>query len=387
MGKRHCGSIALARRASAATAPSRSGTVEPRRVLDLISHHDRISVVRIGCKGVVALAAVVITTAMGSGCGAYSQAGGAAQEPATLFLAGDGEMWVVDVADEDARQLAIRRLAPGDPPHRIAVRGDRLVFWGYDTLTTPVADPSRELETLAKDSWIWIPSDDPEAVWVGFLDNKRPNRARRLAELREIDADGTVLTRGVEPPDGSWPHVAMTAGLIFESPGRGVYLMDPDTGSVIRSFPHREIGDKGPAQGSVLASSTHDGRQMILTDFATGEQRPLAAPNGFAFEGWSAEFAPDGELLGVPMYPADRGDGAPRRLALVSLADGEVSIVPGSEVAAGYVMVAWSASGAQVFMTGGERFNERVITAYDLGTESARRLDIDIGDFYDFAAR
>jgi hypothetical protein len=71
---------------------------------DLISDHDRISVVRIGPKGVVALAAVLITAAMGSGCGASSPAGGAHQEPAKLFLAGDGEMWVVDVADEEARR-------------------------------------------------------------------------------------------------------------------------------------------------------------------------------------------------------------------------------------------------------------------------------------------
>ena len=347
---------------------------------------DRIPVVKMTPYGVAALAVALIGGTMLSGCGADSDAGGTEERSATLYLAGDGELWVVDVAEESARHVAIRELVPGDPPHRIAVRGERLVLWGYDTLATSADHPGREVEPIAKDSWIWIPSDNPEAVWVGYLDDERPNRARGLGELREIEADGTVLTQSVKPLDGAWPYAALSDGLLF-TPSGPVVLMDPVSGRVIRSIPWRKIGDMGPVHGNLLASAPHPGRRMVLTDFATGEQRRLAAPHGYSFDVWAAEFAPDGRSLAVPAHASDRGTGSQYRLALVSLNDCEVSLSRESEVPGGYVLVAWSAAGDQVFMTGGERFEKRVVVAYDLGADNARRVDVRVGDFYDIAAR
>ena len=39
-----------------------------------------------------------------------------------------------------------------------------------------------------------------------------------------------------------------------------------------------------------------------------------------------------------------------------------------------------------MFITGGERFDERTITAYRLGAARARVLRVAVGDFYDIAA-
>lgn len=58
-----------------------------------------------------ALAAVL------AGCGAEPQAPAEprAPRPAELVLAGDGELWTVDVASGRARHRKVEQLTPGDP--------------------------------------------------------------------------------------------------------------------------------------------------------------------------------------------------------------------------------------------------------------------------------
>jgi hypothetical protein len=79
------------------------------------------------------------------------------ERTSTLFLAGDGEMWVVDAEAAGAQHLRIPELAAGDPPHRIIAIDDRLALWGYDVLSVPIADPSGPPTTLANDGWVMIP--------------------------------------------------------------------------------------------------------------------------------------------------------------------------------------------------------------------------------------
>jgi hypothetical protein len=52
-----------------------------------------------------------------------------------LVLAGDQELWVVDVAGGTVRHRRLPQLSPWDPPYRIVRRGDKLVLWSYQTLT------------------------------------------------------------------------------------------------------------------------------------------------------------------------------------------------------------------------------------------------------------
>lgn len=60
-----------------------------------------------------------------------------------LFLAGDGELWVVDVVAERARRLRAPQLVPGDPPVKILRRGDGLAPWGYDVWRLDARRPER----------------------------------------------------------------------------------------------------------------------------------------------------------------------------------------------------------------------------------------------------
>lgn len=338
--------------------------------------------------GVAALALAL------AGCGeadtpAVQKAPGSETESATLFLAGDGQMWVVDVDAGQAEHLRIPELGAGDPPHRIVAIGDRLALWSYDVASVPAADPSTRPETLAKDGWIFIPAADPGRIWVGFLDPDSPATERGLGELREIDADGDVITRDVKPPDGAWPYAELTDGLLFQGPGP-IRLWDPDTERTLRTYPWQQIGDMGPVSGDLLASCVESCEPLILTDFATGEQRRIAAPEGLAFVAPEATFSPDGTTLAVPVKEAGGGwksfSTYGRQLALVDLEDETTEIVVGSEAPPGYVFTAWSSDGGQVFMTGGGPETDRVIVSYRAGDERARRLDVEVGDFYDIAA-
>jgi hypothetical protein len=306
----------------------------------------------------------------------------------TLFLAGDAELWTVDVDAERAEHLPMPELAAGDPPHAIAAIGDRLALWGYDVAGVPIADPSGSPTTLANDGWIFIPAAEADRIWVGFLDPESPVTERALAELREIDADGNVITRGVEPPHGAWPYAELTSGLLFQGPGP-VRLWNPESERTVRTYPWEAIGDMGPVTGDLLASCRESCDELILTDFAAGEQRRIQAPSGLAFVAFEAAFSPDGTTLAVPVKEAGGGwrsySTYDRELALVSLESGETEIVTDSTVSAGYVFTAWSPAGDEVFITGGERHAAREIVAYGLGELRARVLDVEVGDFYDIA--
>lgn len=308
----------------------------------------------------------------------------------TLFLAGDGEMWVVDVDAERADHLRMPdQLAAGDAPHRIAVIGERLALWSYDVTSVPTAHPSAPPTTLAEDGWIFIPGADRDRIWVGFLDPASPATERALGELREIDADGQVISRDVQPPRGAWPYAELTSGLLFQGSGR-IRLWDPEDERTVRSYPWEEIGDMGPVSGDLLASCFERCEELILTDFAAGDQRRIAAPAGLALVAPEGSFSPDGAILAVPVK--DTGGGwrsfstYDRALALVPLETGDIQIVPDSTVSPGYVFTAWSPDGGEVFITGGEGNAQRDLIAYRLGDDRARALDVELGDFYDVAA-
>ena len=333
----------------------------------------------------LALAATVVA------CGGGGEPAGPVREAAApsprLYLAGDGELWIVDVATERARHVRLRRLSPGDAPHRIVRRGRRLVLWGYRTY---VADPGfrRPPRTLVRDSWFFIPSAQLDRVWIAFLDLRSPETVRALRAVQEITAGGRVTVPAVRPPAGRWPQRALASGLLFSTGVRdGAYaLWEPVTRTVVRRFPAGALGEIGPAHGDVLASCPPPCGTLRLTDVRTGARRDVPAPSGLRFDVWAAAFSPDGRWLAVPVRRRGAGERAPRRLALVDLAPRTARLVAGSRVPPGYTLVAWSAGGRDVFITGGERFGARTIIAYRLGAARARVLNVAVGDFYDIAA-
>ena len=76
----------------------------------------------------------------------------------------------------------------------------------------------------------------------------------------------------------------------------------------------------------------------------------------------------------------------PHRLAVIELPSGNGRVVKGSKVPGGWVLVAWASSGNEVFLTGGSTRQSRVIVAYRLGEDRARRLAVEVPAFYGIAA-
>ena len=73
--------------------------------------------------------------------------------------------------------------------------------------------------------------------------------------------------------------------------------------------------------------------------------------------------------------------------AALSVVFTKVAVVPDSSVSPGYTLVAWSASGRDVFLTGGGAYaTPRVLVGYRRGALGAQTIHVDVGDFYDIAA-
>jgi hypothetical protein len=297
-----------------------------------------------------------------------------------LVLAGDQELWVVDVAGGSVRHRDLPKLSPGDPPYRIVRREDKLVLWSYQTLTL---DPSGTVQpsVLVRDSWIFIPSATSDRIWVGILDPNSPDTERRLKAVREVAVDGRVTVADVRPPEGRWPVAATSKALAFQSQGSGpgrLELWDPRTGEVLRRLP----GEFPVAShGDLLAWCRQSCARLHVTNVATGKDvqvRPPAGATGFAPE--KGVFSPDGKLLAVPVRT-----GPTWQLALVDRGAATAARIKGAAVQQDAVFVDWSASGATVFLAGGRQGEQRIFE-YRLGTSGARRLPVTVGDFFGMAA-
>jgi hypothetical protein len=312
----------------------------------------------------------------------------ATSEPVTkpgeprLVLAGAGELWVVDVAGGSVRHRRFPQLSVGDPPYWIVRRGDKLVLWSYQTLTLDPGSAARP-SVLVRDSWMFIPSAAPDRIWVGILDPTSPETERRLKAVREVAIDGGVTVADVRPPEGRWPVAATSSALVFQSHGSGqggdqLEVWNPVTGKVLR----RLSGEYAVAShGDLLAWCRQSCARLHVTNVATGREiqvRPPAGATGFAPE--KGVFSPDGELLAVPVRT-----GPTWQLALVDVGAATATRITGAAVQQDSVFVDWSASGETVFLAGGRR-GDQTIFAYRLGTASARRLPVKVGDFLGMAA-
>ena len=333
------------------------------------------------------LVLIVALTACSGGDGDSDTAAGGASpaKPAAgtrLYLAGDGELAVLDVASGRVQPRLVPELAGGDPPYRIVRRRARLVLYGGDTYVT---DMTLSTPTRLHTSWFFIPSAVEDRVWVALLDPESPDTVRALSGVAELTTDGVVTVAPVRPPGGRWPVGDTTSGLLFERPGGGLDVWDPAARAVVRRLPDAW---HGPTHGDLLAWCALGGKRagelLHLTDVSTATVRWQAGtPAGFtAFACAEGAFSPDGQTLALPVARADPY--GPSALALVEVGTGEVRIVPRSQVPGGYVFVTWASSGDEVFLTGGDS-EPRTVAAYRLGDEHARRLTVDAA-FYGVAA-
>lgn len=301
---------------------------------------------------------------------------------ARLFLAGDGELWVVDVATETARRFEMPELSPGDAPHRIARRDGELVAWGYHTL---LLDPSHVTapSVLASDSLIFLPSAVEDRVWIGIPDQDNTETAC-LQAVREVTVEGDVTVSDTRPPGCRWPVAAVIEGLVFQSRDDTLEVWDPTSGEVIRTLP----GVFPLAwQGHRLAWCDSRCEEAHISDFSSGADHVIPLPDGvFHFQGYEGAFSPDGSRLALVGLTAGNFTDADGQLVLVDVQTGEADAIEGTVVQPPYNFVDWAASGESVFITGGERSEQRKLVEYLPAEGSVRILSADVGDFYDMAA-
>lgn len=301
-----------------------------------------------------------------------------------LYLAGDGELWMIDLEGR-MRRVELPELSSGDAPYRIVRRGDRLVAWGYDTY---LLDPKLKASptVIVRDSWFFIPSAREDRVWIAFVDPESGD-SRRIKAVREVTVDGEVTVPDAHPPGGSWPERAVEDGLVLFSDGDWV-VWDPRSDTVKFRLDAENIG---PTHGNVLAWCDRSCGSVHFTDVATGSQNDVYPTDGFgAFDVASAAFSPDGRTLAVPVRSkADVGEfdqSVELQLALVDVASGTANVVQGSRVTSGYNFVEWASSGEYVFFAGGRTTEDRTIISYRVGDETARQLPVNVGAFYGVAA-
>jgi hypothetical protein len=300
-----------------------------------------------------------------------------------LYLPGDGELWRVDL-EGNVKHVELPQLAPGDPPYRIVRREDELVAWGYETL---LLDPALESppRVLIPDSWIFIPSAHEDRVWVSIMDPKTRDTDHAFEIIREVNVEGEVTVNDVKGPGGRWPERALEAGLVFSS-NDGWIVWDPASDSVVFRF---DADNLGPAYGNLIAWCDAGCRSVHITDVSTGSDKTVEPPDGWAaFDVWAGAFSPDGATIAVPVrHSIARGDSeSALQLALIDLEIGAVTAVEQSEVREGYNFAAWTLSGEYVFLTGGQRSEDRSIIVYRMGDPAAEHLKVDVGDFYGAAA-
>jgi hypothetical protein len=296
-------------------------------------------------------------------------AGCGSAEPRTavgpkLYLAGDNELWVVDADSGRVWHRFSSQLGPGDPPHKVLARGSRVV------MGQPYGDRA-----------FFLPSARRDRVWVVDL---RSSSGTAFA-VREVTVDGETTVAARRTPSPRWPLGAVRDGLLLEGNGQ-VMIWDPRTDRVVQhvAVPPALLG---PAAGDVVTACVDVYCPVLrLINISSGRVRVARAKHAEAFEPWAGAFSPDGRLLALPVRRPGQPATAPRRLALIDVATGRVADVRDSDVASGYNLVAWSADGRHVFITGGARGHRRTVVGFRLGTMRARPLDVRVGDFYDFAA-
>lgn len=242
----------------------------------------------------------------------------------------------------------------GDSTYWLALRDDRIVYWGSDgdaVYSTDLAfeGPAVKLGDARASSFrTFIPAADPDRVWL--IDGGGDG----IHSVQEVTADGDVTVPPVAPPKGANPSFALNAGLVFPSED-GDRVWNPKTGETILKLPQLSFA----AHGDLLAwcSSPADG--FRITDAGSGTERTIPPPPGLGqFECGPGAFSPDGSKLAVAMVEPGFHPGAPWQFALVDLQSDSATLIPGSvggtRPGPGYVDIAWAPSGDAVYIGEGD---------------------------------
>lgn len=287
-----------------------------------------------------------------------------------VFFAWSGELTAVDIEAGTSETIDVPELAAGD----LVRRGDHLVFW--DGATATYALHARNLTDdpimLAEDSWFFVPSANPDRVWIVVRDEARGTASHLFfSEVREVTVQGEVTASGPAMGD-AWVDGAVEAGVVFESQD-DLVVWDPVNRKVVRAFGNPLMA---ASHGNLVVWCRAWCPELHLTDVVTGAERTIYPPPGYdRFDGWDGEFTPDGRLFAVPVGNPPRYEGAVAA-AIVDIASGDVQVVPGSEEEEeGIPGLTWDPTGTRLFLAIG-RHGQFELRYFDLGADRAETAPV-----------
>jgi hypothetical protein len=308
--------------------------------------------------------------------------------PPRLYLASYQRMTIVNVPRERARTVKVPQSEAGDYPYNIVRRGGCFVVWSWvekSGYTVSALDSGMRARLLASRTRLFIPSSDPNRIWVLLGERTHPSGGPYRA-VRELSIQGEVTVPTVRLPGGRPPVASVGRWLLLFAPHRHSFIpWDPRTGETHPRLLWRRFGwPWATAYRNLLITCRRYCRSLLLTRVGARETGRIPAPNGYWFDESGGALSPDARRLAIPLLERkDAGQSVARRLAIVRLATGRVRIVPRSRVPDGYVYVSWASTGSCVYLAGGEE--RRTIVAYRLGARHAHRLHVRVGRFYGMA--
>jgi hypothetical protein len=238
------------------------------------------------------------------------------------------------VADPRTGEVRARRLAGGTLCYsEVMAVGDRVLYHGHRGRRGVLLSLPLSL------------SGAPRVL----SDSRRGRDGRVLPELPA----GAMLPR--------WTAVhGVVAGRLLIQSGRRLMLWDLGLGRPVRT-----IRDGWPlAVGRTRFAWCGSRCRVLRVRSDSGERRFLPPPGTRLYTGNGA-LSPDGSRLALPVT-----DGGGQRAAVLDLASGSWTMVPGGELR-GYEAMAWSPSGRWLY------FTSRHLNAWRLGSPDAVRLPID----------
>jgi hypothetical protein len=301
------------------------------------------------------LAVIALALGLAGALAVSAGSGGVNPEPSdgtlVLGVAGhDPELdavtrgWIVaaDPVTGDSRRRAIPASTLCGGPV-LAVDG-HAVFRGHRgrravarVLPLTLAGPARVLG----ESDTVTPLDGTGMLWLGRW--RRSGKTTRLG-LRQVSLDGEVLVRG-RILTSRWSALHAALGRFFVvGTGRRLIVWDH-----FLDAPRRTIRDGWFLGAGASRFAWCRGRCSKLHVWSRRGERAFEPPPGVRILGPAGAFSPDGLRLATGVTVHGR-----RRVAVLELATGRFTIVPGSRLA-GYLAIAWSPSGRWLYFTGEER--------------------------------
>ena len=281
-----------------------------------------------------------------------------------IFFAWNNEITMVDVEAASSDTIELPELAAGDPPFYLIRRGDNLIFWGGETYALDARAPRGDPVVIAEDSWYFVPSAEPDRVWIAVRDEAKSTPYHIFfSEVREVTAEGEVTRKGPAMGD-AWMDGAVDAGVVFESEDELV-VWDPAAQKIVRAFGNPPMA---ASHGNLVVWCEERCAELHLSDVLTGAERTIEPPAGYDhFFAWGGEFTPDGRLFAVPVGNPPREEG-PGGAAIVNVAADDIEMVPGSEEDAGIPSLTWDPTGTRLFLAVEEE-GEYELRYFDLGAD------------------